>query len=133
MKFQYTEKESSIFGKLLKPLIYFEVLSQKYDLWYGIDEALVDTGADITLVPEHIGKVLVDDIKNGKKVKIKGISKGRLTVYIHDLKLKISGVELVAPVAIANTNDVPSVVGRKEMLDAFKVEFFKGKELSIEE
>lgn len=72
MKFSYTAKESRIVGNVLKPLMNIEILS-KDELWYGLDEVLVDTGADISLIPKSIGEILVGDIAEGQKASIKGI------------------------------------------------------------
>ena len=93
MKATYIEKESRIFGKVLAPFIYMEILSID-GLWYGLEKVLVDTGADITLIPKSVGEVLVGDIALGKKVAIKGITPSELIVYIHDLKLIVSNMEL---------------------------------------
>lgn len=131
MKFPYTQKESRIVGHILKPLIDIEIFS-KDGLWYGLDEVLVDTGADITLLPKNVGEVLVDDIKVGKKATIKGIAPFELIVYIHSLKVRVANKEFQTKVAIADSDDVPAVLGRFEALDIFRAEFVRGKELVLE-
>jgi len=131
MRFQYIEKESRIVGRILKPIIEIEVLS-KEDVWYGLDEILVDTGADITLIPKSVGEEIVDNIKSGEKASIRGISPLELTVYIHKLTIKVAGKEFEASVAIADSDEVPAVLGRFEALDIFDVKFENGKELTIE-
>lgn len=132
MKFPYIEKESRIFGSILKPLIYIEIFSEKHGLWCGVDDVLVDTGADITLVSKKIGEGLVDDIFAGDKVSIKGVTPYELDVYIHDLKLKVVGKEFITKVAIANSEEVPILLGRFGALDLFRVEFVKGEEFILE-
>ena len=130
MKFSYTEKESRIVGSILKPLINIEIFS-KDGLWYGLDEVLVDTGADITLIPKDIGEALVGDIAKGRKASIKGITPFELTVYIHSLKVRVANKEFETKVAIAVSDGVPAVLGRFEALDIFKAGFIKGKELIL--
>lgn len=132
MKFSYTEKESRIFGRILKPLIYIEIFSEKHGLWCGIDDVVVDTGADITLISRSIGKGLVNDIFTGTKASIKGVTPYELDVYIHDLRLKVVGKEFNTKVAVANSEEVPILLGRFEALDLFKAEFIKGKEFVLE-
>jgi len=131
MRFEYTEKESRIVGNILKPLIEIEIFS-KNEVWYGLDEVLVDTGADITLIPKYVGEEIVDEIKSGQKASIKGISPVELIVYIHKLKIKVANKEFETKIAIADSDEVPTVLGRFEALDLFKAEFINGKEFVIE-
>ncbi len=131
MKFPYTKGESRIFGSILKPFISIEIFS-KDGLWYGLDEVLVDTGADITLIPRYVGEVLVDDIGLGRKASIKGITPFELTVYIHTLKIRVANKEFETKVAIAESDEVPAVLGRFEALDFFRAEFIEGKDFILE-
>lgn len=132
MKFEYIETDSRIFGKIYKPLVYIEIFSEKHDIWCGIDKVLVDTGADISIIPKNMGELIVNTIESGRKAIIKGVTAGELSIHIHKLRIKVAGKEFESPVAIADTDDVPSVLGRFEALDIFNAEFTKGKELSIE-
>lgn len=131
MKFPYTEKESRIFGRILKPIIYIEIFSEKHDLWCGIDNVVVDTGADITLIPRDIGEELVGDIFSGTKASIKSVTPYEVDVYIHNLKLRVIGKEFNTKVAIADSEEVPNLLGRFGALDLFKAEFIKGKEFVL--
>lgn len=132
MKFPYIEKESSILGKILKPLAYIEIFSKKHGLWCGIDEVLVDTGADITLIPRRVGNALVDDVPSGKRATIKGITPSEVIVHVHSLQVRVANKEFQTKVAIADSDEVPAVLGRFEALDAFRAEFIKGKEFVLE-
>ena len=132
MKFSYIEKESRIFGHILKPLIYIEIFSEKHDLWCGIDDVVVDTGADITLISRNIGEGLVDNIFSGVKASIKGVTPYELDVYIHDLKLKVIGREFTTKIAIADSDEVPALLGRFNALDNFRAEFVNGREFILE-
>lgn len=132
MKFRCIEKDSRIFGRIFKPIIYLEIFSEKHNLWCGIDDVLVDTGADITLIPRNIGEGLVNDIFIGTKAAIKGITPFELDVYIHDLKIRMANKEFETKVAIADSDEAPVVLGRFEALDLFNAEFAKGKELILE-
>lgn len=131
MKFQYIEKDSRAVGRILKPIIEIEIFS-KDELWYGMDEVLVDTGADITLIPKDVGEELVHNIESGEKASIKGVSPIELTVYIHRLTIRVADREFETKVAIADSNEVPAVLGRFEALDLFNAEFVKGKEIILE-
>lgn len=125
MQFSYIERESRVVGRILKPLIDIEFLSRE-GLWYGVDEVLVDTGADITLLPKHIGEVLVGDISTGRKASIKGITPFEVVVYIHPLTIRVAGKEFETNVAIADADEAPAVLGRFNALDHFEAMFSKG-------
>ena len=62
MRFSYIEKESQLFGKILAPFVYIEVLS-RHGLWCGINKVLVDTGADITFILDHSDEMKPEDVK----------------------------------------------------------------------
>jgi len=130
MKFPFTEKESKILGKILRPLLEIEVFSDIRNSWEIIEEVLVDTGADLTVLPRFIGESIIDDITTGEYVEIKGIVPTSLLIaFIHTLKIKAAGKEFETKVAIADSNDVPPILGRYEALDLFNLEFKKGKEM----
>ncbi|MBI2173486.1 MAG: retroviral-like aspartic protease [Candidatus Aenigmarchaeota archaeon] len=131
MRFSYTEKESRVVGRILKPLIEVEILS-KDGLWYGLDEVLADTGADITLIPKYVGEEILHDIKSGEKTFVKGIGPGELTVYIHTLTIRVANKEFKTKAAIADSDEAPAVLGRFEAIDVFNAKFTKGKELILE-
>ncbi len=131
MRFQYTKKDSRLFGKILAPFICIEALS-RHGLWCGIDKVLVDTGADITLLPKDIGEILVDNVTTGEQALIKGLGPNELKVFVHTIKLRVAGKEFETKVAIADSDEAPAVLGRFEALDFFTAEFAKGKELILE-
>ena len=61
--FEYTEKESGIFGKVLRPLIAVEIKGETSE-WIKIENALADTGADISILPRDIGDLLIRLVAN---------------------------------------------------------------------
>jgi hypothetical protein len=130
--FDYKEQESLIFGKILRPLIDIEIFSEIEKDWIKIKEVLADTGADISIIPRSTGELILHDITKGKIHEIKGIVPfARLIVYIHNLKFRINGKKFELPVAIADSSDVPPILGRVKGLDLFNVNFKKGRKVSI--
>jgi hypothetical protein len=82
--FEYTEKESEILGKVLRPLIEVEIKGETLE-WIKIENALADTGADISILPRDIGDLLIEDVTKGKPYEVKGIVPyAKLIVYILD-------------------------------------------------
>jgi hypothetical protein len=91
--FEYTEKESGFFGKVLRPLIEVEIQGDTLE-WIKIENALADTGADISVLPRDVGDLLIEDVTKGKPYEIRGIVPyAKLIVYIHQLKLRLNGKE----------------------------------------
>ncbi|MEA2032185.1 MAG: hypothetical protein U9N41_01205 [Euryarchaeota archaeon] len=94
-KFKYTEKESGIFGKVLRPLIEVEIKGETSE-WIKIENALADTGADISILPRDIGDLLIKDVTEGEPYEVKGIVPyAKLIVYIHQLKFRLNGKEFI--------------------------------------
>ena len=126
--FEYTEKESGFFGKVLRPLIEVEIQGDTLE-WIKIENALADTGADISVLPRDVGDLLIEDVTKGKPYEIRGIVPyAKLIVYIHQLKLRLNGKELVA---ISDSNDVPPILDRVKGLDLFDANFTKGAEVKL--
>lgn len=129
MRVPYTEKESRILGKVLRPLIQIEVFSVMKQDWEIIDDVLVDTGADLTVLPRYLGESIIRDIATGEYVEIKGVvPTSVLIAFIHCLKLKVAGIEFETKIAIADSNDVPPILGRCTALDLFTIEFIENLE-----
>lgn len=132
--FKYKEGKSQLFEKTIKrPLIEIEVYSTKSNRWIQIDKVLADTGADICLLPRFIGNLLVEDITKGIYRKIRGVVPNTfLNGFIHELKIKIGSKEFIAPIFIADSNDVTPILGREKALDLFTA-CFDGEITNIEE
>lgn len=132
-RFKYKEKESGIFGKIRRPLVDLRVLSPKSKKWVLISEILADTGADISILPKSLGESIIGDITTGRYLEIRGITPlAFLGVFIHTLKCQIGNSRFKATFAIANSDDVPPILGRAKGLDLFEATFNRGKEISLE-
>lgn len=129
--FRYREKVSRHLGKIKRPLVDIEIYSQRLKRFLFIPEVLFDIGADITLMPEDVGKSVLENYKVGKILALQGISRHTVTAYIHRLKLQINGIAFTCPVAVADSPNVPPLLGRVEALDLFDVLFAKGQEIKI--
>ena len=122
--FKYREGKSSLFGIVKRPLISLEAYSLKLHRWVLFKEVLADTGADICLLPRFMGSLLLDDITNGNYKKIRGVVPNTfLNGFIHNLKIRVSDKDFIAPVFIADSEDVTPIFGRVKALDLFKACF----------
>jgi hypothetical protein len=131
-EFDYKQEESDVFGSIKRPRIEIQIFSKKKDRWIWVDEVLADTGADFCVLPRYLGNFFVEDITTGKYVEIKGVVPGtRLIAYIHNLKIQIADREFETYVAIADSDDVPSIFGRVKGLDEFDANFLKGEKVKL--
>ncbi|MBI2075993.1 MAG: retroviral-like aspartic protease [Candidatus Aenigmarchaeota archaeon] len=130
-EFDYKEQDSAIFGKVKRPLIEMDVFSESEKVWLPLYKVLADTGADISILPRYIGKLIVADILEGRRINIRGIvPHSRIVCYIHALKLRVGSKEFKLPVAIAESDNVPIVLGRVSGLDIFNCSF-NGKRIHM--
>lgn len=131
--FKYQEEKSSLFGAIKRPLVELEIYSAKLEKWILFKRVLADTGADICLLPRFMGNLLVKDISAGIYKKIRGVVPNTfLNGFIHNLKIRIGSKEFIAPVFIADSEDVTPIIGRVKALDLFKA-CFDGDFASIQE
>ena len=131
-EFDYKQEESDLFGSVKRPRIETQIFSKKKNRWIWIDEVLADTGADFCVLPRYLGNFFIEDITTGKYIEIKGVvPSARLIAYIHELKIKADR-EFNVPIAIADSDDVPSIFGRVNGLDLFDANFLKGEKIKLQ-
>ncbi|MDI6826404.1 MAG: hypothetical protein QMD36_04410 [Candidatus Aenigmarchaeota archaeon] len=134
IEFPYREEESDVFEYVKRPRISLEIFSARKNRWITLDEVLADTGADFCVLPRFIGNLLVEDITKGRYIEIKGVVPGvRLIAYIHNFKIRINDKEFEAPVALADSDDVPMIFGRVKSLDLFDANFLRGEKLRLKD
>lgn len=124
INFPYEEKKSSIFKKILRPVVRVKFWSSKYDRWIEYS-MIADTGADYTLLPFSKARDLGIDLeKDCKKLESSGIG-GKELVYFSKKKIKVViGVyELVIPFGFLSRDDIPPLLGREGCLNNFDVLF----------
>jgi len=130
--FNYKEGKSDLFTKVKRPLIDIEAFSENRNIWVLLYEVLADTGADISIFPRIIGRLIFNDITDGKQIEIRGVVPySRLICYLHKVKVRINGRNFTMPVAVADSDDAPLILGRVNGLDLFDASFLKGKKVKI--
>ena len=132
VSYKYKERGSTIFKNVLRPLINLEIYSTVDEEWYITEDVLVDSGADLSLLPYRNGKLFILDIESGDEIEIRGVVPySKLIVYLHRLRFRIGQMKFDAPVGISESDDVPPILGRVDALDDFLVEFDRGKEVGF--
>ena len=86
----------------------------------------IDSGADVTLVPLSLGRLLGLEIDKSKIEEIGGI-RGSVPVIYAEVRLKIGEKEILTQIAWALIEEVPPLLGRADIFDSFKVTFEQSK------
>lgn len=90
----------------------------------------IDSGADVTLIPLSLGKFIGFLMENEKIEEIGGI-RGSVPVIYKNWQVKIGDKILDILLAWALTDEVPPLLGRKDIFDAFEITFNQKKETII--
>jgi hypothetical protein len=93
-------------------------------------EVLIDSGADLNVLPADVGAALGIPIEEGKKVSVGGIGGSGIPLFIHPVSITVGGWSY--HVEMGFMPDMPSashgVVGQSGFFDLFKVIFDFGNE-----
>ena len=128
----YVSEESNVFKKIRRPKLTLSIFSKNFRCWVNIENVLADTGADISVLPESLGILLVGNYKKGKRYKISGLLPDNVTsMYIHQLSVRLGNRTFRTHFGISNSNDVPPTLGRISGLDKLDIRYNKGKKLII--
>lgn len=87
----------------------------------------IDSGADVTLIPLTLGK-LIGLSKNHKKVEKIGGIRGTVPVIYSQTMMRIGGIEMNINIAWALSEKVPPLLGRKDIFDKFHITFKQDEE-----
>ncbi len=89
----------------------------------------VDSAADLTLIPLKLGKALGLTYRHSEIHVLKGLGRRPLPIVIRKLQMKIAGKSIYAHVAWSLVEDVPMLLGRRDVFDLFKVTFDEAKQI----
>jgi len=124
MKFQYKK-----INGFLRPVIPIEMQYNGQRLRY---EVLVDSGADMNIVPSDLGDALGINVGSGRKENVGGITPGvRSPYYVHAVTIRVGGYAYT-DIDVGFMPNMPEygygVVGQRGFFDLFKVLFDLQKE-----
>jgi len=127
--YRYKEMPSKITGTIKRPIARIQMWSSKLNRWINV-EGFLDSGADITLIPFGLGRMLGFKIDEDNVKVLGGVGEGRLSVCIVEGKIRIGALEFNARIGWAFDNKVPTLIGRLDIFDKFNITF-KEKEGKI--
>lgn len=123
--FPFEKAASKIFGKIHRPVALVDFWSYRLKEWCEI-AAIVDTGADYTLLPRFYADDFGINLKKdcGRKT-TKGIGGEEVVFIYRRMKVSFLGKIHSIPVGFLNRNDLPPVLGRHRFLEKFKLTFHR--------
>lgn len=92
-------------------------------------QALVDSGATISIFGEETANSLGIDIVSGKRTTLGGVG-GRIVGYIHNVKVRIAGKKFLCPIVFSREYTVSfNLLGREAFFKHFRIIFEENKNL----
>ena len=127
IKFHYRKEPSVISGMVLRPVADVILQSGRFK----IEAALyIDSGADITMIPLELGKVLgFKQNPNDEIREIKGVSGSGVPYILKKTTLIINNRRLNIRLAWALIEEVPLLLGRMDIFDKFIITFHERQKL----
>jgi hypothetical protein len=89
----------------------------------------VDSGADMTLIPSDFGKLLGMNLEKNRSA-LSGVTGAPMKVSLQSAEIRIGDSIQEAKVAVALRNDVPYLLGRDGIFNAFKITFEEYRQLT---
>jgi hypothetical protein len=97
--------------------------------WHAF-RVYVDSGADLSLFTRDDAELLGLNLKEGKFKPIIGIGRTLIPAYVHTVEMKIGDSSLKAETAFADSDEIPRLLGRRDIFTNFKITFCE-KDLEI--
>lgn len=92
-------------------------------------EALVDSGAHLSLFHSEIADYLGIKLEKGKKIFLEGLD-GRILAYIHRLNIEIDGYSFPCQIAFSREFFISvNILGREDFFERFKIIFEEKKKI----
>ncbi len=130
VEYRFKKTHSPLLGTTYRPFVSLKLVGPTH--YVLLEDVLVDSGADVSVIPRDVGEALWADITRGKYVEIQGIVPStKLIAYLHSVKMIFGPWTFQARIAVADSNNVPPVLGRCEALDRFLVCLQNGRRVSF--
>ena len=118
VEFPYVRERSSIFGVVSRPVARV-VLEGEFPQWM-----YVDSGADITLIPLSVGKLIgLRRTKRDRIERIFGVGQSSVPILVKSTSMRVGSVEFRARVAWSQVEEVPLLLGRMDVFRRFDITF----------
>ncbi len=83
----------------------------------------IDSGADVTLLPLSLGRLLGLKIEEERLRELRGVSGYGVPIVFDSVRMRIGTLEFEGRVAWALIEEVPPLLGRSDVFDHFDITF----------
>lgn len=127
-EFPFARIGKTYLGEIFRPYALVEFGSDRINWWVPI-QAVIDTGADYTLLPKRLSSFLGVDIASECIAQATQGVGGMETIYLlkKGVKIKIGKWQKEIPVGFLERDDIPTLLGRLECLEVFTLLLDKKK------
>lgn len=131
LKFDFREEQSSIFGKVYRPIAQVFFFSKNSKQWIE-SWMVVDTGADYSLLPRFMAENLGINLKKDcQTFYTRGVGGAEKVYFLPKIKVKIGNWERIVPVGFLDKENIPPLLGRQGFLETFEVLFSSNHTVSF--
>lgn len=118
--FKY-RREMSSRGRILRPVGDVEIQSAG-GAWIEC-HPYIDSGADITLIPFSLGKLLGLRMRKENVKGLHGLGRQSIPVVFGHANFRIGNYEIPVEIGWSLIEEVPPLLGRKDIFDHFEITF----------
>lgn len=119
--FQAPREKHPVFGTIWRPIIEVAFRAGRYRIR---TDALVDPGADITLLPKRLGDALHLKVQPDEPIhEVRGVGEGAVPMAIRRVSLEVGPFTLPIRIGWTLIEEVPVLLGRLDLFDAFDITY----------
>lgn len=124
IRFPFTKIGKAYLGQVYRPYAKVEISSDEVNGWIPI-EAVVDTGADYTLLPRRYAFLLGIDLTTDCIPETTLGVGGSETIHLYrkGVRVRLKDWEGKVPLGFLERDDVPALLGRLKCLEIFEITF----------
>jgi len=126
MKYRYTSffPPDNTVRWIKRPVVQIEVFGPAGKRTF---EALIDSGADVSLFNIQVAELLGFDLSRAKARNFVGISGGVEAFTLEEVGIQVEGIDssIVIPVSFVRSPSVSLLLGQEGFFDAFRIKFEK--------
>ena len=114
------QHKSSDLGTIPEPIVPIEILTK-----YGFQrfDFLVDTGADCSMMPKSMAKIIGMELKELSTMHFGGIEGKTVETFIARMTIKITKKPIQVTCALSSNDQCPFILGRKDIFNRFDILF----------
>ncbi|HEX7017501.1 MAG TPA: hypothetical protein VF209_01160 [Patescibacteria group bacterium] len=131
ISFPYEVKYTTEFGSIPRPVAEVSFLTANQE-WRGVT-MVIDTGADLTLLPSYLAVFFEIDIDALEKIETRGIKSSHTVYLMRKMRVKIGFFERSIPVGFVRDRRMPPLLGRHQFLETFVTTLEKDKRVIFAE